>query len=152
MSESITNTTHGIGDFEKQAAWKIQSGTIGGITATAGTTVIILDATTDKLALDRRDATTGARITADARVIENEIWISVTDHGKGIAESDLTRFFDKFVQVEESAMGLGSGTGLGLAIAKEIVLADGGRIWAASTLGEGATLTIALPLIKHTNS
>ncbi len=94
----------------------------------------------------------GAQITADARVIENEIWISVTDHGKGIAEGDLTRIFDKFVQVEEGRMGFGSGTGLGLSIAREIVTAHGGRVWAASTLGKGATLTIALPITEHANS
>ncbi len=88
----------------------------------------------------------GAHITADARVIEREIWISITDQGKGIAESDLSRIFDKFVQVEEGRMGFGSGTGLGLSIAREIVLAHGGRIWAASTIGQGSTFTIALPL------
>jgi signal transduction histidine kinase len=102
----------------------------------------------------------GASITVDGRVIENEIWISVTDRGKGIAENNLSRIFEKFVQVEESAMGLGSGTGLGLAIAREIALAHGGRIWATSTLnegssvdersftGRGSTFTIALP-IQH---
>ncbi len=94
----------------------------------------------------------GTTIEVNGRIIEKEIWISVTDHGKGIAESDLTRIFDKFVQVEEGRMGFGSGTGLGLSIAREIVLAHGGRIWAASTLGQGSTLTIALPLTKHTNS
>ncbi len=91
----------------------------------------------------------GAQVTTDVRMIEQEIWISVTDRGKGIAESDLTRIFDKFVQVEEGRMGFGSGTGLGLSIAREIVLAHGGRIWAASTLGKGATLTIALPAREH---
>jgi signal transduction histidine kinase len=94
----------------------------------------------------------GAQVTADARIIEHEIWISVTDHGKGIAESDLVRIFDKFVQVEEGRMGFGSGTGLGLSIAREIVTAHGGRIWAASTLGTGATLTIAIPVTKHLSS
>jgi two-component system, NtrC family, sensor histidine kinase KinB len=94
----------------------------------------------------------GESIMVECRMIENEIWTSVTDRGKGIAETDLARIFDKFVQVEESAMGLGSGTGLGLAIAREIALAHGGRIWAASTLGEGSTLTIALPITVHSNS
>ncbi len=89
----------------------------------------------------------GSEITLNARVIEKEIWISVEDRGKGIAESDLTRIFDKFVQVEEGRMGFGSGTGLGLSIAREIVTAHGGRIWAASTIGKGSTFTIAMPLI-----
>lgn len=88
----------------------------------------------------------GSAITVNASVIEREVWISVTDKGKGIAENNLKRIFDKFVQVEEGAMGGGSGSGLGLAIAREIVQAHGGRIWAMSKLGEGSTFTIALPL------
>jgi signal transduction histidine kinase len=87
----------------------------------------------------------GASVIVSASVIENEIWISVTDKGKGIAESDLARIFDKFVQVEEGAMGGGSGSGLGLSIAREIVQAHGGRIWATSKPGAGSTFTIALP-------
>ena len=88
----------------------------------------------------------GSAVMATANVNENEIWISITDRGKGIAESDLKRIFNKFVQVEEGAMGMGAGTGLGLAIAREIVLAHGGRIWGTSTVGSGSTFTIALPL------
>jgi signal transduction histidine kinase len=90
-----------------------------------------------------------------ATVIEREVWLSVTDHGKGIAEKDLGRIFDKFAQVEEGAVGIGSGSGLGLAIAREIVQAHGGRIWATSTVEDGpsmehgSTFTIALPLNKH---
>ncbi|GEM_PF-3385231 len=88
----------------------------------------------------------GSAITIHATTIEREVWISVSDKGKGITESNLARIFDKFVQVEEGAMGGGSGTGLGLSIAREIVQAHGGRIWATSKLGEGSTFTIALPL------
>lgn len=94
----------------------------------------------------------GSAVDVKASVIEGatstaprEVWISVTDHGKGIAEKDLERIFEKFVQIEESSMGTGSGTGLGVAIAREIVLAHGGRIWATSSVGQGSTFTIALP-------
>ncbi len=97
----------------------------------------------------------GISIEARASLIEREVWLSVTDRGKGIAEKDLGRIFDKFAQVEEGAMGIGSGSGLGLAIAREIVQAHGGRIWATSTVDDGSsmehgsTFTIALPLNKH---
>jgi len=87
-----------------------------------------------------------SHIIIRARKIEQEIWISVTDEGRGIGESDLARIFEKFVQVEEGALGSGSGTGLGLSIAKEIVQAHHGRIWATSSLGRGSTFTIALPM------
>ncbi len=98
----------------------------------------------------------GGTVDIKASVIEGasshaprEVWISVTDRGKGIAEKDLGRIFEKFVQIEESSMGTGSGTGLGLAIAREIALAHGARIWATSTLGQGSTFTIALPLTER---
>ncbi|HEY3876580.1 MAG TPA: HAMP domain-containing sensor histidine kinase [Candidatus Kapabacteria bacterium] len=95
----------------------------------------------------------GGAVDVKATVIDGatsaaarEVWISITDHGKGIAEKDIERIFDKFVQVEEGAMGFGSGSGLGLSIAREIVLAHRGRIWATSTVGQGTTFTIALPI------
>lgn len=91
----------------------------------------------------------GSHITIRAAKAENEVWISVTDRGKGIAEEDLTRIFQKFVQVEERTMGGGLGSGLGLSIAQEIVQLHKGRIWATSTIGKGSTFTIALPIDRR---
>jgi len=95
----------------------------------------------------------GSQVHIGASEIDHELWISVTDQGKGIAEKDLKRIFEKFVQVEDASLGRGTGSGLGLSIAKEIVLAHKGRIWASSEPGKGATFTIALPLktttLKH---
>ena len=103
-------------------------------------------AITNLLANAVRYSPRGGSVAVNASVNEDQVWISVTDTGKGIAEHNLSRIFDKFVQVEEGAMGMGSGTGLGLSIAREITLAHGGRIWATSTMGQGSTFTIALPL------
>ena len=72
-----------------------------------------------------------------------EAVVSVTDHGRGIAESELPRVFDKFYRVSEH---LGSGLGLGLTIARGIVQAHGGRMWAAQTPGGGLTMQFALPI------
>jgi PAS domain S-box-containing protein len=72
--------------------------------------------------------------------------ISVTDHGQGIPEDELTRIFDRFYQVDSSDARHAGGTGIGLAIAKQIVEAHGGQIWAESKLGEGSTFTFTLPL------
>lgn len=68
--------------------------------------------------------------------------ISVSDQGIGIAESDLERIFERFERVSPS----GSGLGLGLYIARQIVLAHGGRIMVRSSVGRGATFTVELPL------
>ena len=72
--------------------------------------------------------------------------ISVTDHGQGIPADQLARIFDRFYQVDSSDTRHAGGTGIGLAIAKQIIEAHGGQIWAESTLGKGSTFTFTLPL------
>lgn len=68
----------------------------------------------------------------------------VTDSGPGIDPQFLPRVFDRFVQQPGTA-GAGEGLGLGLAVARDLVLAHGGRIEAASE-GPGARFTVILPI------
>jgi signal transduction histidine kinase len=70
--------------------------------------------------------------------------IIIQDQGPGIRERDLPRIFEQFYTTDPSRQG--SGSGLGLAIAKRIVEAHGGCILASSSVGQGATFTIQLPL------
>ncbi len=93
-----------------------------------------------------------AQVLVTASPIDNEVWIAVTDKGAGLSANDTDRIFEKFVQVADSANGEGVGSGLGLSIAREVVLAHNGRIWADSTPGKGATFTIAIPLTSTTNN
>ncbi|HVZ86088.1 MAG TPA: ATP-binding protein [Polyangia bacterium] len=72
-----------------------------------------------------------------------EALVSVIDHGTGIDPAEMTRIFDKFYRSESSR---GSGLGLGLTIARGIVAAHGGRIWASSTAGGGLSVHFTLPL------
>ena len=65
-----------------------------------------------------------------------------TDDGPGIAPEVLPRIFDPFFTTKP----LGEGTGLGLSIAYGIVAAHGGKIYAESELGKGATFIVELPL------
>lgn len=87
-----------------------------------------------------------SQVLVTASPIDNEVWIAVTDMGAGLSQQDTERIFEKFVQVADSAMGGGVGSGLGLSIAREVVMAHKGRIWADSTPGKGATFTIAIPI------
>ena len=83
----------------------------------------------------------------EIRVIEreDEIEVSVTDHGIGIPEDKLERIFDKFYQVDSSTRRKVGGAGLGLYLTKHLVHAHGGRIWAESKVGEGSTFYFTIP-------
>jgi signal transduction histidine kinase len=75
--------------------------------------------------------------------------IAVRDHGRGIAPDDLPRVFDEFVQLEHATRaseGQPSGTGLGLPISKRLAQLLGGTLEAESTLGEGSTFCLRIPL------
>jgi PAS domain S-box-containing protein len=68
--------------------------------------------------------------------------VSVTDSGPGIAPEHLAQVFTPYWQAGQTAR---LGAGLGLAIAKGIIEAHGGRIWATSTPGSGSTFAFSLP-------
>lgn len=94
-------------------------------------------------------------VRVDARRQHEEVAISVTDQGIGIAAEDLPHVFDRFYRVEQIRKA--EGTGLGLYITRRLVEAHampaeggqtsiGGRIRAESTLGKGSTFTFTLPI------
>jgi len=83
-------------------------------------------------------------IEVRVEVHDAEATVSVTDRGAGIPDEELGRVFEKFVRGRSSDAVRGSG--LGLYICRQIVDAHGGRIWATSEHGVGATLTFSLPL------
>lgn len=72
--------------------------------------------------------------------------VSVADTGPGIPSEHLPYVFERFYRVDPSRSREDGGTGIGLAIARSVVEAHGGRIWAESRVGEGSTFTFALPV------
>jgi hypothetical protein len=84
------------------------------------------------------------RIAAEERAAE--LHIQVRDQGVGIPQDRLTSIFERFHQVDPAESRRKGGTGLGLAISKSIVEQHGGRIWAESAPGQGATFFVVLPL------
>jgi signal transduction histidine kinase len=85
-------------------------------------------------------------ITCDAKMLNGEIVISVTDSGIGISEENKPKVFEKFKQVGDTLTGGPKGTGLGLPISKEIVEHHGGRIWIESEFGKGSTFSFSMPV------
>ncbi len=85
-------------------------------------------------------------ITISARVIEEQMHISVEDTGPGIAAEYQDLIFTTFFQVESSRVRESEGLGLGLSITKKIVEGAGGRIWVTSEIGKGSCFTFTLPL------
>jgi len=79
------------------------------------------------------------RITATRR----EAIVRVVDQGPGVEEAMLDRVFEPFYRGEQR-----SGAGLGLAIARGFAEANGGRVWAESRPGQGATFALALPVVE----
>lgn len=87
----------------------------------------------------------GGRITVRAERDGNgSIRVAVADTGSGIASEQLSHIFDRFWQSERSSIRT-RGAGLGLPIAKGIVEAHGGRMWAESVFGSGSTFHFTLP-------
>jgi PAS domain S-box-containing protein len=83
------------------------------------------------------------RIRVSARQRDRQIVVSVADMGPGIPQEHLSKIFDRFWQAPGTTQ---KGSGLGLSIAKGIVEAHGGTIWAESQLGKGSSFFFTVPL------
>ncbi len=90
--------------------------------------------------------TDSGSVTCSARQRGDELVVSVTDSGIGIATTDQPKVFEKFKQVGDTLTDKPKGTGLGLPICKEIVEYHGGKIWVESAPGRGSTFSFTLPI------
>jgi two-component system, OmpR family, sensor histidine kinase KdpD len=87
-------------------------------------------------------------ITIRALAADGQVRISVKDSGPGIPQSELPRIFERYYRAVDSRDRV-PGTGIGLAVAKDIVKAHGGEIWAESTPGHGSEFFFTLPTGKE---
>jgi signal transduction histidine kinase len=90
----------------------------------------------------------GGSVAVTAMSTEGAVEIAVADTGEGIAAEDLPHVFERFWRADPARARTG-GTGLGLSVAQSLVEAQGGRIWAESTLGQGSTFRFTLPIVQH---
>jgi two-component system OmpR family sensor kinase len=92
----------------------------------------------------------GGEIVVGLGKVADRAQFTVTDNGPGIAPEDMPHIFERFYRGEKSRTRQkdGKGFGLGLSIAYWIVRNHGGRIEVSSTLGQGTTFCVWLPLAK----
>ncbi len=86
------------------------------------------------------------RIDVRLSCADGQVALEVQDYGPGIASANLANIFSRFYRGERAEQSPGGGLGLGLYIAREIVVAHGGTIDVHSTLGQGTTFTVRLPI------
>ncbi len=79
------------------------------------------------------------------RATSDEVIVSVSDEGMGIALRDQEQIFDRFYQAGKSMSHSTQGAGLGLYICRAIIEAHGGHIWVESVLHAGSTFSFSLP-------
>jgi signal transduction histidine kinase len=84
-------------------------------------------------------------VTVRLTATRKEAILRVVDHGPGLAQDERERVFEPFYRRNGDQR---SGAGLGLAIARGFAAANGGRIWAESRPGQGATFALALPVVE----
>ncbi|MGE0786495.1 MAG: ATP-binding protein [Sandaracinaceae bacterium] len=97
-----------------------------------------------KREIDRSDAGDGLGLVLFGGT-EEQVELSVADHGPGIPASEQEKVFDAFYQIDGSSTREHGGTGLGLSIVKRLVEAHGGRVWIDSEPGHGTTFRLTIP-------
>ena len=91
------------------------------------------------------------KLTIEVKLSNDDkyIKIEVKDNGPGIPEDKLPHIFNRFYRIDTERTKDFMSTGLGLAIAREMVEAHGGKIYASSIMGKGSIFTIQLPIEKQ---
>ena len=89
----------------------------------------------------------GGRITLEAGTVSpTEVFVRVTDTGRGIPAEMLDRIFEPFVQVDSSRSRSAEGSGLGLAISRDLARGMKGDLRATSRIGVGSSFELVIPI------
>ena len=90
----------------------------------------------------------GQDIHVDVQADQTDITLSVRDHGRGLSNTDQNQLFHKFYRADSSDSQPVYGYGLGLYVCRNLVEAQGGRIWAENASDGGAVFSFTLPVAR----
>jgi PAS domain S-box-containing protein len=88
----------------------------------------------------------GTDILIEVQADQTEVTLAVRNSGRGLPPGDLDRVFDKFYRADSSDAQTAYGYGLGLYVCRQLIEAQGGRIWAENAPGGGAVFSFTLPV------
>ena len=127
------------------AGLKIQVETIPETITVTGDRALIRQAITNLAGNALKYAPNSGSLILRAETREEELILSVEDHGPGIPKQDQYRLFEKFYRIKQRGTERVKGSGLGLAIVKSIAERHDGRVWCTSQPGKGTTFFIGIP-------
>jgi len=90
-----------------------------------------------------------SRVAVMAELSDDDVRITVADHGIGIPGDEIDRIFERFYRVDPARARNTGGTGLGLSIVKHVAASNGGSVEVWSEPGSGSTFTLVLPSWSH---
>ena len=85
----------------------------------------------------------GGRVRVVGRLVNAQVWVTVSDEGVGIPEQDMPRIFERLYRGDKSRTH--KGFGLGLSLVRAVLKAHGGEIRVESEVGRGSAFTFSLP-------
>jgi PAS domain S-box-containing protein len=85
-------------------------------------------------------------IRVELKAVDGRAELKIQDTGAGIPQAELSRIFDRFHRVEGARGRTYEGTGIGLALVSELVKLHGGTVKVESTVGQGSTFRVVIPL------
>jgi len=95
--------------------------------------------------------TNKGRILLSSSKMDNAVRVSIRDEGIGIRKEDIGRLFQSFSQLSSGTERRTGGSGLGLAISRKIIELHRGTLRVESTVGQGSTFYLVLPIVERRN-
>jgi signal transduction histidine kinase len=143
LTELIRDAVSGLDALAKEKEIRVEMTLDGGEDANIDpqrVREVLTNLLSNALRYTPRGGESHVRLVEAGAGVERSATISVEDNGPGIDAADLPHVFDRFYKSSDSG-----GMGLGLSIAKYLVEAHGGKIWAESEVGKGTKISFTIP-------